>query len=78
VVALQVLSQRLTQFVYARLSAAHARQIRFGGVRATFGEGPEVVPHLYWRDGRVLHTVSGPFAKETLVEVAASLRAVRR
>jgi len=51
-------------------------RVSVGGVAATFGEGPEIVPHLYWRDGRVLHTVSGPFSKDTLVEIAASLAPV--
>ena len=24
------------------------------GAKATFGEGGEIIPHLYWRSGRVL------------------------
>ena len=43
------------------------------GVPATFGIGPEIPPHLFWRDGAVLNTVSGPFPAATLVEIAESL-----
>ncbi len=46
------------------------------GVRSTYGSGPEIVPHLYWRDGRVLHTVSGPLPKAELVKIAESLAPV--
>jgi hypothetical protein len=45
-----------------------------GGVRATYGIGPETEPHLYWRQGRVLYTVSGPFPRRDLVAIARSLR----
>jgi hypothetical protein len=43
------------------------------GLPATYAFGPETGPHLYWRAGNVLHTVSGPFPAETLVAVAQSL-----
>jgi len=43
------------------------------GAPATFGIGPEIPPHLYWRDGAVLNTLSGPFPAATLVEIAESL-----
>ena len=36
----------------------------------------EIVPHLYWRSGRVLYTVSGPFPAATLTAVARSLQPV--
>ncbi len=48
------------------------------GVPATFGVGPEVRPHLFWREGGVLLTLSGPFPAETLVQVADSLAPVAR
>ena len=46
---------------------------RVGGVPARFGTGPETTPHLYWRRGRLLYTVSGPFPKADLVAIAESL-----
>lgn len=52
------------------------RQVSVGGVAATYAIGPETGPHLYWRDGAVLHTVSGPFPADDLVAVAASLTPV--
>jgi hypothetical protein len=53
-----------------------ARQVSVGGVPATFGIGPEITPHLFWRDGAVLNTVSGPFPAATLVGIAESLTPV--
>jgi hypothetical protein len=47
-----------------------------GGVKATYAAGAEIVPHLYWRAGRVLHTISGPFPAATLAAVARSLEPV--
>lgn len=47
---------------------------RVDGVAALFGAGPETVPHLWWRAGNLLHTVSGPYPKSTLVRIAESLR----
>jgi len=49
------------------------RTVTVRGVRATFGIGPGTRPHLFWREGGVLLTLSGPFAAETLVAVAGSL-----
>ena len=46
------------------------------GAKATFGSGAEIVPHLYWRSGNVLYTVSGPFPAATLAAVARSLEPV--
>jgi hypothetical protein len=46
------------------------------GVEATFGIGPETAPHLFWRRGPVLYTLSGPFPKRTLSEIARSLQPV--
>jgi hypothetical protein len=43
------------------------------GVTAVYGAGPGIVPHLYWRQGRLLLTVSGPFPKRELVAIARSL-----
>ena len=41
-----------------------------------YASGAEIVPHLYWRAGRVLYTVSGPFPAATLAAVARSLEPV--
>ena len=46
------------------------------GAKATFGEGGEIIPHLYWRSGRVLYTVSGPLPAATLAAIARSLKPV--
>jgi len=43
------------------------------GQPAFYGIGPEIPPHLYWRDGTLLYTVSGPYTKATLVAIANSL-----
>jgi hypothetical protein len=43
------------------------------GVQATYGIGAEIEPHLYWRQGNVLYTVSGPFPRRDLVTIANSL-----
>lgn len=51
---------------------------RVAGVRARYGAGPQTTPHLWWRRGNVLLTVSGPFPKRTLVRIASSLRPVAR
>jgi hypothetical protein len=51
-------------------------QVRVDGAPATFGIGPEITPHVLWRDGAVLHTVSGPFPMATLVRIAESLTPV--
>jgi hypothetical protein len=46
------------------------------GATAVYGAGPGIVPHLYWRQGRLLLTVSGPFPKRELVAIARSLAPV--
>ncbi len=53
-----------------------ASAVDVGGAKATFASGAEIVPHLYWRSGRVLYTVSGPFPAATLAAVARSLEPV--
>jgi len=52
----------------------HVEQAKVGPATATYGAAPEIVPHLYWRQGRFLFTVSGPFPKADLVTIASSLR----
>ncbi len=52
------------------------RTVTVRGVSATFGIGPETRPHLFWREGGVLLTLSGPFPADTLVAVADSLAPV--
>lgn len=46
------------------------------GARGRYGIGPEITPHLFWRRGRVLYTVSGPFPKRDLLAIARSLAPV--
>lgn len=46
------------------------------GAKATFGQGGEIIPHLFWRSGPVLYTVSGPFPAATLAAIARSLKPV--
>lgn len=53
-----------------------ARPVTVRGVQGTFGVGPLIRPHLLWREGGVLLTLSGPFPAETLVQVADSLAPV--
>jgi hypothetical protein len=47
-----------------------------GSFRATYGTSPTITPHLFWWDGAVRHTVSGPFPKADLVAIAESLAPV--
>ena len=49
---------------------------RVGGLAARYATGPGGMPHLTWRDGRILLTVSGPFPKRALVAIAESLAPV--
>ena len=53
-----------------------ASEVRVNNLPATFATGPGNVPHLYWRDGQLLLTVSGPFPKRELVSIAESLSPV--
>lgn len=46
-----------------------------GSAAATYGTSPTITPHLFWWDGAVRHTVSGPFPKADLVAIAESLSA---
>lgn len=46
------------------------------GKPALYGTRPGVQPHLWWRDGKLLLTVSGPFPKGVLVRIAESLAPV--
>jgi hypothetical protein len=50
--------------------------VRVNNKPATAATGPENVPHLYWRDGRLLLTISGSFPKSELVAIAESLAPV--
>lgn len=53
-----------------------ATAVTVGGLPATYAFGAETGPHLFWRDGAVLHTVRGPFPAGDLVAVAESLTPV--
>ena len=44
-----------------------------GGATATYATSTLTTPHLYWRNGRLLYTLSGPFPKATLAAIARSL-----
>lgn len=46
---------------------------RVKGAPAFYGASEEITPHLYWRSGRVLFTVSGPFPLRELRAIAQSL-----
>lgn len=56
-----------------RQSPEHAT---IGSARAVYAASPSTTPHLYWRSGRLLYTLSGPFPKAALVAIARSLRPV--
>lgn len=50
--------------------------VTIGSGAGFFGTGPSSTPHLYWRDGAILYTLSGPLPKEQLLQIAGSLRKV--
>ena len=50
--------------------------VTINGLSATYGTGQSTVPHLYWRDGPLLYTVSGPYSRDDLIAIAASLQKV--
>jgi len=50
--------------------------VSVNGAKATFAQGGEIIPHLYWQSGHVLYTVSGPYPAATLAAVARSLKLV--
>ncbi len=43
---------------------------------ARYGIGPDIVSHLWWREGSLLYTVAGPYPKRDLQAIAASLRKI--
>lgn len=47
-----------------------------GAARATYAASVSTTPHLYWRSGRLLYTLSGPFPKAQLAAIARSLEPV--
>ena len=49
---------------------------RIGSATAVYAAGLSTTPHLYWRSARLLYTVSGPFPKAQLLEIARSLAPV--
>jgi len=57
----------------AECAFEYVEKAKVGSATATYGLAPEIVPHPYWRKGRLLYTVSGPFPKADLVAIAASL-----
>ena len=54
---------------------AYRERAVIGGARGWYGIGTDEPPHLYWRKGRLLYTVSGPFPKRDLLAIARSLAA---
>jgi hypothetical protein len=56
--------------------AETSSSVDVNGTKATFAQGGEIIPHLYWRSGKVLYTVSGPFPAATLSAIARSLKPV--
>jgi hypothetical protein len=50
--------------------------VTINGIAATYGTGQTLGSHLYWRDGPLLYTVRGPYPKDDLVTIAASLQKV--
>ena len=51
-------------------------QVKINGAAATYGIGPTISPHLYWRASKVRYTVSGPFSRDDLVAIASSLQPI--
>jgi len=47
-----------------------------GTARAVYATSPYTTPHLYWRSGRLLYTLSGPLPKAELAAIARSLKPV--
>lgn len=47
-----------------------------GNRGARYGIGPEIPSHLWWRDGPIYFTVSGPYPKRDLKVIAESLRKI--
>lgn len=43
---------------------------------AKYGIGPEIPSHLWWREGSILFTVSGPLPKKDLKVIAESLKPI--
>ena len=60
----------------AECSFVFTSKATVAGHDATYGTGPGFEPHLYWSDGQLLHTVSGPYPKRDLVAIAESLAPV--
>ena len=60
----------------AECAFVRSERVSVNGAAATYGIGETIVPHLYWREGNLLLTVSGPFPKADLVQIAESLSPV--
>lgn len=43
---------------------------------AHYAIGTEITSHLWWREGGILHTVSGPYGKQDLQAIALSLKKI--
>ena len=41
-----------------------------------YGVGPEIPSHLWWRQGPLLYTVSGPYPKRDLLAIGESLKPI--
>ena len=51
-------------------------RVTIRGAAGWFGTSPEAGPHLWWRRGRILYTVAGPFPRRDLLTIAESLAPV--
>lgn len=62
---------------FARTCLTMRRGHTLVGTRpARYGIGPEIASHLWWRDGSLLYTVSGPYGKRDLQAIGASMKKI--
>jgi hypothetical protein len=52
-------------------------RVRIAGTPGWFAQGPDNPPHLYWRRGALLYTLTGPLPKRDLLAIAGSLAPAR-
>jgi hypothetical protein len=54
----------------------HGETARIGAARAVHAASASTTPHVYWRSGRLLYTLSGPFPNAQLAAIARFLRPI--